>query len=364
MSKFIGMPRRTWIVLLHILGCITFLCLPILFSPEPVSLNDLFTQPMRLRDFVAYACMIVFFYLNYFIFIPKLYFRRRFLVFSLVVAACFAVICLAPLVAFRQQGPSRFGVRIEQRNDRTIPPGNNDFTRFGHKQRSPSILMGIGRHLFIFLVVVLFSLILKISNRWKESEKERLRSEVSYLKAQINPHFLFNSLNSIYALALAKSDQAPIAVVKLAAMMRYVTSEAGNDFVPLEKELEYIRNYFELQRLRFGKSILTSLEVSGDTKGKKIAPLLLIPFVENAFKHGVNAEEDSLVNARVNITGDQLHFHVYNNKVHVSLMEEDKIGLGISNTKQRLDIIYPGAYNLQIEDREKYYAIDLKMDLS
>ena len=130
---------------------------------------------------------------------------------------------------------------------------------------------------------------LKINSRLKLAEKEKVNAELSYLKAQINPHFLFNTLNSIYSLAIEKSDYTATAVVKLSSMMRYVITDASHKFVPLEKEINYISNYIELQKLRIDSSIKLMYTVTGDISDKKIAPLVLISFIENAFKYGVNA---------------------------------------------------------------------------
>lgn len=124
------------------------------------------------------------------------------------------------------------------------------------------------------------SLLLRINKQLKESEEEKLKAEVSYLKAQINPHFLFNTLNSLYALTIEKSDYAPDAVIKLSNMMRYVVTESTNDFVSLEREISYISDFIDMQRLRISDENKLEYIIKGDTKGRKIAPLVIIPFIE------------------------------------------------------------------------------------
>jgi len=190
-----------------------------------------------------------------------------------------------------------------------------------------------------------------------------LQTEISFLKAQINPHFLFNTLNSIYSLSISKSDAAPDAVVKLSNMMRYSVSEANQNFVSLSKEIEYISNYIELQRLRVTDKIKINYEISGDVEGKQIAPFLLIPFVENAFKHGVNSEEDSDIGIKIDIGSDGLLLKVANKKVTVHIGKDTGIGLGIETTRKRLRLLYPGRHKLDITDNNDSFRILLQIDL-
>jgi LytS/YehU family sensor histidine kinase len=232
------------------------------------------------------------------------------------------------------------------------------------QQVSHSLLLDVSHQVFLFLAVFFFSLILRISNRWRQSEREKLNAELSYLKAQINPHFLFNTLNSIYSLAIEKSDQTPAAIVKLSGMMRYVISDAGHHLVSLSKEIEYLHNYIELQKVRFGNAVSLSFKVTGVYAGEQIAPLILISFVENAFKHGINAAEDSDIRIEINITSHQLHFTSFNNKVTIQKMPEDRGGLGIDNTKKRLELLYPGRHTLEITDDPLYFSVSLLLQLT
>lgn len=141
--------------------------------------------------------------------------------------------------------------------------------------------------LYMFILVLVCALLLKTNQRWRKLRQEKLETELSYLKAQINPHFLFNTLNSIYALAIEKSDYTATAVVKLSGMMRYIISESHKHFVSLEKEISYINDYIELQKFRLGGTVKIHYSLQGHYPGKEIAPLILITFVENAFKYGL-----------------------------------------------------------------------------
>ncbi|MBA4056820.1 MAG: sensor histidine kinase, partial [Marivirga sp.] len=293
-------------------------------------------------DFVSYLLLILFFYLNFFVLVPRLYFKNEYLYFGLAVTICFLVIAFLPdvLVPFKPMA-------------HRPPP----------KPRGGFFMLKPGNVFLPFLLVFFFSLMLKISSRWKQTEKQKLSAELAYLKAQINPHFLFNTLNSIYSLAIIKSDHTAPAIVKLSGMMRYVINEAHQDYVSLEKEVSYIRSYIDLQKIRFGEAIHISFTVNGDTAGRTIAPLILISFVENAFKHGVNAEENSDIKIRIDISGDDLNLEVSNNKVFVQHTDENKSGLGIENTKSRLQLLYPSRHQLTIKNNETDFIVLLELKL-
>lgn len=373
------------------MGCCTFLALPLLFSPTPSRSFSFFTSPFGLRDLIAYTLLIVYFYFNYFLLIPRLYFQRKFWTFGAITLGCFILVVWVPILIIHQlytfpdwqnKFPSRDTTHTVA--NANVPTHNNDTsstpdTRPQFAPRGPGYWPGNGPHhpwpdnrddvrkyfifgeighsIFLFIAVLLFSLIIRIVNRWKQTEKQRLLAELSNLKAQINPHFLFNALNSIYALSLEKSDQAPNAVIRLSGMMRYVIYEAGKEWVPLEMEMNYLRDYIALQQMRFGHSVSLTFTVTGSAQGKHIAPLILIPFVENAFKHGVNPEEDSIIRIAVTIEENALSLQVFNHKVHVKHYEANGGGIGLDNTRKRLHIIYPGQHELSIADAETDYTV-------
>jgi hypothetical protein len=360
-------------ILIHIAGCVTFLALPIIFSPDANSLADVWRYAPALKDFVVYVALILFFYFNFFFLIPAFYFKRKYAGFFLISFLCFTVIVLLPnaLVGEQEQGsiyrpepPSSPPPEAGGGFLMPPPPPPPQPRMQQQQQVSHSLLLDVSHQVFLFLAVFFFSLILKISYRWRQSEREKLNAELSYLKAQINPHFLFNTLNSIYSLAIEKSDQTPAAIIKLSGMMRYVISDAGHHLVSLSKEIEYLHNYIELQKVRFGNEVPLSFTVNGVYAGKQIAPLILISFVENAFKHGINASEDSDIRIDINITSHQLHFTSFNNKVSVQKMPEDIGGLGIDNTKKRLELLYPGRHTLEITDDPHYFFVSLLLQLT
>lgn len=147
-------------------------------------------------------------------------------------------------------------------------------------------------------------------------------------------------------------------------MMRYVISESGRDFVSLEKELSYIHDYIEMQKIRLGNTIMLNYEIYGDLENNKIAPLVLIPFVENAFKYGVNSEENSVIHIAITIHENTLKLDVKNNKVKTHPEHAVKTGVGIENTRSRLSLLYPGKHDLAIHDNTHEFNVTLQLNLS
>jgi LytS/YehU family sensor histidine kinase len=211
---------------------------------------------------------------------------------------------------------------------------------------------------------------LRINAEWKRAEKEKIKiekeklnAELSYLKAQVNPHFLFNTLNIIYTLAAMKSDQTAEAVMKLSKLMRYVIIDVQAPFVPIEKEIGYIENFIELHRLRLAKNNQINVHISGNQEGLQISPFILIPFVENAFKHGTSAIEPMIIDITIALSNNELHFQVKNDKLNINPQNYDSTGVGNENTMKRLEMIYKKNYTLQIIESDKTFEVELNIVL-
>ena len=213
--------------------------------------------------------------------------------------------------------------------------------------------------MFLFISVFIISIALNLQARIKQSEKEKLAAELAYLKSQINPHFLFNTLNNIYSLALKKSDDNANAIVKLSGMMRYNITDAQSEFIEIEKEIDYISSYIELQKIRIGETAKVNFTINGIAHKHQIAPLLLISFIENAFKYGVNPEIESNIQIAIDITNNTIELKVSNKIVPVSIVGNTKTGTGITNVIRRLDLLYSGKYKLQISHTETDYTVTL-----
>jgi len=220
--------------------------------------------------------------------------------------------------------------------------------------------------------IVIFVAMLRFALEWidleakkKEVENERLIAELNFLKAQINPHFLFNTLNNLYYLAYSKSDNTTEVIAKLSQMMRYMIYDSNHPKVLLKKEIEYMLSYISLERLRLNDQVPIHFNVTGNTENVWITPLIFITFLENAFKHGVN---NSNPKARVNISiclqGNACVYTVENSKASELKDGPEKSGIGLRNVQRRLELSYPGAYSLEINDAPESYTVKLNLDLS
>ena len=345
------MNRPTQQLILHIAGCLVFLSLPLLFSPESLSLRSYLTNPPTQRDIFAYTLVLAAFYANFYLLIPRLYFRRRYALYILTNLLLFLLVATLPNLLPRHLPPP---------HQVAVPPS---FNPGPHPGQSHPIFWDISQHLFLFLLVLFLALLIKIRDRLKKTEAEKLHAELAYLKTQINPHFLFNTLNSIYSLALERSDRTADAIVRLSSMMRYVLLDTGREKVPLEQELSYLSDYILLQQTRFEGSSHIHFTVEGTAKGHTIVPLLLIPFIENAFKHGINPEEPSDIFITIHIHDSQLSLQTTNKKLALP-QQTPHSGLGIQNTRQRLQLLYPGKFTLDIGDGPKDFVVSLTLKLT
>jgi len=351
--------------ILHILGCLLFISIPILSSPDLDSNRELFEVAPFRSNFVAYLLLLGFFYINYLYLIPRFYFANRYAVFFGCIAASFFVIAFLPkmLMPDMHTGMPPMGNGPVFGNMPPIDAMPNDNAGPGGPNAMFFLPSMQGGSLLQFLLVFSLSFFLRVNQRLAHIQSEKLKTEVSYLRAQINPHFLFNTLNSLYALALEKSDAAPEAILKLSSMMRYVVTESGRDRVALENEVNYIKNYISLQQLRMDGNTPLTFIVSGNTGGKYISPLLLIPFIENAFKYGLNPEENTAITIHIDIDSDRLELRVKNNKVNINLPPEEKSGHGLTNTRQRLEFLYPEKHKLAIFDTDQHFEVQLIITL-
>jgi two-component system, LytTR family, sensor kinase len=299
-----------------------------------------------LIDYLLYGLInISLFYVNYLVFIPKLLNKKKYGLYFLTIVG--AVIAYSLI---------KYGLN-ELLRDYIVRPRREMGFRFYFITNT-----------FIGILFVFFSIVLKLSVDWfvnervhRDLENQRLTAELAFLKSQINPHFLFNSLNSIYSLAYQKSDTTPDAILKLSEIMRYMLYECNDQKVDLAKELQYLQNFIDLQKLRFGDKAYIDFRVEGNVTNQKIVPLLLIAFIENAFKHGIANDEASPIKMLISVNKEHLQF-IIQNKKHRNNM--DAIGgIGLSNVRRRLDLLYPGNYNLEIRDEKDTYTSELSLVL-
>lgn len=198
----------------------------------------------------------------------------------------------------------------------------------------------------------------------KERKAERLASELKFLRSQISPHFLFNMMTNMVSLARQKSDLLEPSLLKLSDLLRYMLYESGKDKFEISKEITYLKAYIELQQLRFGEDLDIELEIQHDGPDSDIEPMLLVPFVENAFKHGIGLLEHPFIKIKLLVKENRLFFSVTNNYNAAHLSKDKNSGIGLENVKDRLKLLYPGKYKLEIKNQDGLYKIDLNLDLS
>jgi two-component system LytT family sensor kinase len=335
--------RRKWQIFWHVffwLSAIAFF-VSIGLSNGKTKLNSL------LILFVVYGVInIGVFYLNYLIFIPRFLDKKKYKIYAGIV--------ILIVVVF---GVAKYGVAVVFRP-----------LTYVHMGKTTGFWPYFSSTIFTTLVFVFLSTVLKFTVDWflneriqRDLENQRLSAELSFLKSQINPHFLFNSLNSIYSLAYQKSDTTPEAILKLSEIMRYMLYECNDNKVELAKELQYLHNYIDLQKIRFGNKAFIDFEVTGEITNQYIVPLLLISFIENAFKHGIANDPLSPIRLKINLADGNLYFFIQNKK-HTHNRDASG-GIGLNNVRRRLDLLYPGKYNLDIRDETDTYTCQLSLVL-
>jgi len=232
-------------------------------------------------------------------------------------------------------------------------------------------------HFFTALFYVVITSLFKFVKDWLELqemnlkfsriEREKLEAELNTLKAQLNPHFLFNCLNNIYSLALTNSPQTPETILKLSDLMRYILYESRENFVPVQKELDFLSNFLELQKIRLNKNVEILYSLDGPVPEKKVIPLIFEPFVDNAIKHGLrNPANHPFIHIRVNFQDNKLNFSVSNNFLPSASVIADNpaSGIGLKNIKKRLEFLYGGnEYKLNILQTEENFTVKLEVPL-
>lgn len=289
--------------------------------------------------------LIILFYLNYFFLIPKYLLTKKYWQYSLF-------LFLAIAIAFIISGATFF---FSDFNPDKLAETNPVVEKI-----IPVIIINA---ILLWILFIVLSVLWAVYNRLKQTESEKLSAQIASLKSQINPHFLFNTLNNIYATAIDTSPKAADMVDKLSEMMRYTMKDTQQDYVLLEDEINYIDNYIELQKIRLDRSVKLEYESLEIIPALQIAPMLLIPFIENAFKHGVNSEQKSHINIKITANKAAFHLSIVNNKVNTQNDIGERSGLGIENTRHRLNLIYPSKHLLVIDDTEKEFAVSLHINL-
>lgn len=396
------------LILIHLSGWCLLFFLPALLYP--VRIND---NRFIYRELLDKSILVVIFYINYYWLIPKFFERKRYWSFSGMTLALF-IIYLACHIAIRSDFFHPFS--IQNRAFRLPPPDSGQFVTHFASRESPGGIMqdvvliqdslhhapGKGAGFMMgfrtqpafpmqeegwfglpkgfwavafnnsvssFILLLLMGGFIRLAFSFIRNQDEKralenanLNAEVNFLKSQINPHFLFNTLNGIYSQAHARSEHTEHSILKLSDLLRYVLYDSGDERVALSKDIQYLANYIDLQKIRLSQKVTVHYSVEGVANNQQIAPLLLITFVENAFKHGVSYTRPSSITIQVSIFEKTLTMLV-SNPVHETNSFAGG-GLGLKNVTRRLDLLYPGAYWLDIVHNDHLHIVNLKIDLN
>lgn len=340
-SSFFSLEVR-----LTILLWLVYLILPYLVVPERYGYS---LAPSELAIKVSYLFLALF---NNFVLIPRFLHRSRYILY-------------AGLVLLVIAGGAFFEERILEYL--FFPETRGATFTFRGLQWSAS---KVGFVLILFSTFKLIWDYQQKQNQINELEKEKIESELKFLKSQINPHVLFNNLNNIYSYSLEKSEKVPDMLLKLSEIMRYMLNEGDSQFVSLEKEISYLNDFIELQKLRLEERGEVSLDIEGNPQNYEIAPLLLVAFVENSFKHSMRSEVDNIfISFKLKVDDGELYFESINTFSESDGPEpigtnERVTGIGLKNVQKRLQLLYEDKHDLEISKDENYFYVKLNLDLT
>jgi two-component sensor histidine kinase len=334
----------------HFAGLLLFLILPIFVFDR----NNERAIYWIYSYYYQLAFMIVAFYFNYLVIVPRFFFSKK-KVFFFVILFLFTVLLLTI---------SQYLYNVFQLEN-LRPAGNIPFESVRHRSRfglHPKLV----DNFFLLLIVLGFSSgmaiiqrLRKNESKQKDIEKARVDSELAFLKNQISPHFFFNALNNIYGLIAIDSDKAQQAVEKLSGLMRYLIYESNIETIALQKEFDFTLKYIELMQQRLSSKVKLDIDISSNLPEAQIPPLLFIPFIENAFKHGISYREHSFVSVKLTTENNKVIFECKNSIPSNREQNNKEGGVGIANIKKRLDLIYGSLFNLDIRKAEKEFHVQL-----
>jgi len=292
---------------------------------------------------------ILLFYIHYLILLPRYFNEGRYIAYGVWLSVLLGVVLLFPYVT---------GFLLPEH-----PLGGHHFHPHRPRHRHPhfGFSLDAGMHFFMAIIVTLLSFLLNTYRQWINAQKGRSEMELAYLKTQINHHFLFNTLNSIYSLSMKGSEKAAPSIHSLSCIMRYVLDDSARQRTSLQHELDYLGHYIGLQRLRLNERVSLDYRVEGDTANLFIAPMLLMPFIENCFQHGVSAVSAGRLLITINVEQGLLHLHTENDIVaHGS----NGSGIAVQNVRRRLEHEYSGRYTLVQERSGERFFTDLTIQLA
>jgi two-component system LytT family sensor kinase len=323
---------------------------------------------------ITLGALVTAFYFNSFVLVPRILLKNHTALYFVI------VICIVVAIVFINKWADDL-LSIKQFNEASFSrPGRAPGMDRPKSWRPPKPWIGMRFRIGDLFTLIMAGLAMGISTtitaiqKWqkdnqarKELEKDKITTELSLLKAQINPHFFFNTLNNIYALTAIDPKVAGEAIHQLSKMMRYLLYDTRNGDNMLSQEIAFVKNYISLMRLRLTDVVKINIDIPAGLNDMPLAPMILLPFIENAFKHGVSATQQSYINIIIFQKGKLLHLTVNNSIVKDNSVSLDtNSGIGLINTRRRLDLLYPGKYKLDISepDAASEYTVHLVLDLS
>ncbi|WP_430898626.1 MULTISPECIES: sensor histidine kinase [unclassified Paraflavitalea] len=337
--------KKTWVtILLHSLVWILLFSLPFLLRPQDKA-RSAGKEEYDLASYIINDILwVILFYLNAFLLVPRILYPRKGWWFTLSHLVLFTIYLL-----------------LMWANHLYLRPSWNFLW-------GPHIFFTSLIYTFFFFASTAYQLIkdrMAAEEKQKEKENENLKTELSLLRSQVSPHFMFNVLNNMVALARKQSDQLEPSLIKLSSLMRYMLYETEGDKVSLEKEIEYLQSYIDLQQQRYGKKLKLEVNLNNMDRSYDIDPMLLIPFVENAFKHGTGFIEDPIIKIDLSAGNGYLYFEVMNKyQDQIEEIKDATSGIGLANVKRRLELLYGKNHQLTIDKKDGWFKTSLQLKLT
>lgn len=361
MFKSIVIPNKKITTALHITAWIIVIMIPLYLS----NVFDGSGDQHRLYQFYMHTfSAAIIFYVGYLWLVPKFFLQERKMTYIVILIGLIAATYF--LTSYINDNFLHDSARDDKFREafKKLAENGKDF-------RPPLKAFGIYNHILVSTLISGFALGLGVmeklkqnEKRQKELEKEKLNSELAFLKNQVSPHFFFNTLNNIYSLIGIDTNEAQDAVLKLSKLMRYLLYESEHDESKLSDEISFMKNYIDLMKLRLNDKVALSISFPDHTENLNIPPLLFIPFIENAFKHGVSYREYSFINIEMKVEDKQISF-LAKNSIGTSSNTDDgqHSGIGLENVKKRLILLFPDSHNLKIKKTTDAFSVDLQLKI-
>jgi len=329
--------------------------------------------PDVIRAWTGVMPFLLLFLINHFFLIPLLLFNNKklmYLVSALVLLTAFSLTTFfldkpraeqhpPPPNAMRMPPPSRAQQNMLPKQPGNPPPPN----------RSPIPFPPFLNTIILSVLVIGFDTGLRMMVKWSKLEqektlleKENVQNQLAFLRNQVSPHFFMNTLNNIHALIDVNTEEAKGSIIKLSKLMRHLLYESEVELTPLNKEVEFIRSYINLMKLRFSEKVIINLNIPGNLPDKSIPPLLFTSLIENAFKHGISYNSESFISISLSVIRNRLIFAIMNS-IPEQKAESSQQGIGLDNTRLRLNLLYPDNYSLQLTENENIFTVKLDIPL-